>query len=197
MPTVTVYRSRRSIGRPDGRWSVGWTEYGFSPTPGGEWTSDAGWAHARSDPEPIRVRVPPGELKPADAAAAYYLAERGEDGFRLEGTEVAKKRDDGPMLFHDDAPDPRASAYPRAVAPPERPRPAADPAADPARLRARVAELAAEVIRPVVDSIGRALAQLEAALEADDLARVVTARAILQTALEDAGRPAAGGTEAA
>ncbi len=229
MPVVTIYRSHRSLTSPDGRYAAPWTEYAFEPTAGEHRTASSGWTHWRGAPEPIRVRVPigggPRAVRTADgreivvagagigvgAESVLWRATHGVEGYQLieEGSEVGRRRDDGPTLFGaGDAPDPGASAYPRAAAPRKELTGATqqvigtiaeplssngpDPAAERERLRPIVAGLAAEVIAPVVDAVRRAVAQLDRAIGAGDLAGVVTARAILECAIEDAGRrPAA------
>lgn len=214
MPVVTVYRSRRTLARdyPGGRWSMEWDEYHFDPRPAVAWGA-GGYAHGRTEPEPIRVRVPPGRLPVTAAVAVYLRAALGLDpNFRLEATEVAKttRRDDGPTLFGWGEEAPAVGPY----GPARRARPPADDtapfphtgaaleAASPDRLRARVAELAAEVIRPTIDAVERARAQLRRAIESGTLDGVCTAQAILDVILADAGRPVpaagqGGGTEAA
>jgi hypothetical protein len=167
MPAVTVYRSHRTIARESPRpYAVGWDEYSWAPAGSGHRVSPAGWTHRLSDPEPIRVRVPPGPIRPADAEAVYQLAAAGEQGFRLEGDEVAKRRDDGPTLFGPE-PDPTASAYPRPAPPPAQ--------ADRAALRPVVAELAREVIEP---ELARARAYAELMATGRNTLIVAAARAI-------------------
>jgi hypothetical protein len=212
VPVVTVYRSHCSISREAPRpYAIAWTEYAYGPADGGHRVSPAGWTHWRSGAEPIRIRVPPGPIRPADAEAVYHLAARGEDGYRLEGddTMAKTKRDDGPTLFggaEGDAPAVGAYGPAKQGGGPIRPDRTDPP--DPAAERARLAAIAAELVREeraaVVRRIeylegaaARALATVAAAIEAGDLARLQTARAILEE-MAGAPRPAAGGeTEAA
>lgn len=126
-----------------------------------------------------------------DAETVAWMATREVRGFRVVGRQetVARRRhDDGPGLF---AAEP-ASQTTYELRPPgiRFPEPVQAPTPSAARpIRAEIAAIAAEVLaeadRPIRDAARRALAQLRAATERDEICRIETARTILETALED------------
>lgn len=93
--TLTIYRSDCYLFRGD--WAlVSWSDWSFHPIAGGECVCESGNRKVRDRPLPFAVVTTPlarlaggrlfesGDVGGIDAASVWWLAARGERGFRIQ-----------------------------------------------------------------------------------------------------------------
>lgn len=125
MPILTLYPAEHAILARQNTAAARWVEWSFEPVSEHFGLGRTGMRVCRWPMAPVAVRVPPGakvedvpvacdrcrecrdgrtvrRVAGYDAETVHYLAERGEKGFRIEEGEMAKRKQEGPMLFGDE-----------------------------------------------------------------------------------------------